>query len=115
MLQIVSSATVSLAPTFICSLFECWHAVLRFVGYVVQGRQSGPAESGALIGNDNPEADAAAANGPRPSQGRGSHVQHNGTANGSQSAADSSVEGMENGEAGPESKKSIVAQPGKSK
>lgn len=69
-----------------------------------------------MIGNDNPEADAAAAHGPNPSQARdSSHFQSNGVANGSHNAVDGSAEEMEIGEAGPGGKKSIVTQLGKSK
>lgn len=68
-----------------------------------------------MIGNNNPEADAAAARGPNPSQARGSsHVQSNGVSNGSHNAV-AAAEEMENGEAGPGGKKSIVTQLGKSK
>lgn len=79
-----------------------------------QGRGGGgvAAESGALVGNHNPEADAEAAHGPNPSVQRGSaNGAANGAANGTASQApangnaasssSSSDEDMENGQAGP--------------
>ena len=77
-----------------------------------QGRGGGgvAAQSGALVGNQNAEADAEAANGPNPSVRREpSKGTPNGAANGhhvdgkmsaDQRDSDGSVEDMENGEAG---------------
>ena len=70
----------------------------------LQGRGAGGAvaESSALVGNQNPTADAEAANGPDPSIRRGvSHGTPSRTANGTSSApANGNAEDMESGEVG---------------
>lgn len=80
-----------------------------------QGRGGGgvAAQSGALMGNHNPMADAEAAHGPNPSVQRASaNGAANGAANGNAasqapangngaSSSSSSDEDMENGQAGP--------------
>lgn len=96
-----------------------------------QGRGGGgvAAESGAVVGNHNPEADAEAAHGPNPSVQRepsratGSGVANgvaNGSANGvasqapangnAASSSSSSDEDMENGQAGPTGRSSKAAK-----
>lgn len=92
-----------------------------------QGRGGGgvAAESGAVVGNHNPEADAEAAHGPNasvqrePSTASGSGVA-NGSANGvasqapangnAASSSSSSDEDMENGQAGPTGRHSKAAK-----
>lgn len=76
----------------------------------VQGQQPGPARSGALIGNGFPEADAAAAHGPDPTQAReAAQSQPHRVAIGDKNEANGSAENMENGQ------RPGVAQMGKSK
>ncbi|DBA79271.1 TPA: hypothetical protein ACH3X2_007820 [Trebouxia sp. C0005] len=69
-----------------------------------RGAGGAVAESGALVGNQNPTADAEAANGPDPSFRRGlSQGTPSRTANGTSSApANGNAEDMENGEVGKE-------------
>ena len=76
-----------------------------------QGRGGGgvAAESGALVGNGNPEADAEAANGPQPStRGQPSRGTPNRTADskGQQAPANGNADDMERGQAGPSGKAS---------
>lgn len=96
-----------------------------------QGRGGGgvAAESGALVGNHNPEADAEAAHGPNPSlqrprANRAANGSANGAANGAAneaasqapangngaSSSSSSDEDMENGQAGPTGRSSKAAK-----
>ena len=85
---------------------------------MMQGHGGGgvAARSGALVGNNNPEADAEAAHGPKPSvQGQASRANPNRTANGAANQApangNGSHEDMENGQAGPHA---TASQPPKS-
>lgn len=111
---LVSDAMHCVLGLILSSLVLNWCSSLLFP--CVQGQQPGPARSGALIGNGSPEADAAAAHGPDPTQAReAAQSQPHRVAIGDKNEANGSAENMENGQAGTESHRPGVAQMGKSK